>query len=137
MRRLFFVLLVLLLPLRGWSGDAMAIHMALPAPIQQVSGVDVVGHLDLGEDSAHVYAMASAVMSAAGDCASHGDTQETGSTDMADCGTCSMCQTCHTVAVLISMAVPDHGPVPLAAPQHVAHGFSSADGALALKPPTT
>lgn len=47
-----------------------------------------------------------------------------------------MCQNCHTVAVLMSMVVPDHGPVPLAAPQLVAQGFTSADGALALKPPT-
>lgn len=143
MRRLFFILLILLLPLRGWAGDAMAIHMALPAPLQQAPVLDVVGHMDHAQGTAHVHSGENPVLTAtAGDCAGHGGPDGTSQTDAADCASCSMCQTCqtcqtcHTVAVVNTMVVADHGSAPRAAPQRPAQGFASADGALALKPPT-
>lgn len=115
MRRWFFLLLIVLLPLRGWIGDAMAMQMALPDPHAHVSAPALAG---------------------AGDCNGHAGAQDAGDPiDGAHCDTCTLCQSCHTVAVLPApewLAATQAGPVAPAATMHV---FASADRALFLKPP--
>lgn len=133
MRRWFFVLLIMLLPLRGWVGDAMAMQMALPGQHAPASGV--MQHADSGSEPAHSH-MITIALAASDDCGSHTGAQDTGDAmETAHCEACAMCQTCHTVAVLLLpelVAATQVSPVTLPTAMPV---FASADRALLLKPP--
>lgn len=133
MRRWFFVLLIILLPLRGWVGDAMAMQMALPGQHVQTSGAML--HASGNTDPAHSHGSAVA-LAATDDCGGHTTVQDAGNAmDTAHCEACTMCQTCHTVAMLL---VPELLAVtPVSPPSRPAamHGFASAERALVLKPP--
>lgn len=132
MRRVLYVVLILLLPLRAWVGDAMATQMAVPAPVSLETSAGPSYHGDQAASPAHGHLQSAAVQSTAGDCAGHAQADQG---DMAHCATCAMCQTCHTLAVLHPDAVPDAGLAIAALPQRAVHRFTSADRAPALKPP--
>jgi len=132
MRRWFFVLLILLLPLRGWVGDAMAMQMALQGSHAQASGT--MQHAD--GDSQPVQSHLSMTALTADDCGGHAGAQDTNdAVETTHCEACAMCQTCHTVAVLLlpdSLAAAQVSPLSTSATIQV---FVSADRALLLKPP--
>jgi len=133
MRRWFFVLLILLLPLRGWIGDAMAVQMALPS--QQVPAAVAMQHTAGDAQAAHTHLsfIASAV---ADDCGGHMGAQDTGDEmDAAHCGACAMCQTCHTVALLQPADLLATTQVSPMSPRVALQLFASAERALLLKPP--
>lgn len=133
MRRWFFVLLILLLPLRGWVGDAMAMQMALPGPHAPATGAMQHGDGDSGPAHTHTNSVASA---AAGDCGAHTAGQGTSDEmDATHCVACAMCQSCHTVAVLLSPDALTATQTSPASPAATMHVFASADRALLLKPP--
>ena len=131
MRRWLFVFLIMLLPLRGWVGDAMAIQMALPGQHDPASGA--MQYADRDAKHAVISLDASA---AVGDCGGHTGVPDAGdASDSVHCEACAMCQTCHTVAVLQLpdlLAVAPASPVSPSAPMQV---FASADRTLLLKPP--
>jgi hypothetical protein len=133
MRRFLYVLLILLLPLRGWTGDAMAMQMAMPG--QHAPAAGVAQHADAHAPSAHAHSQPVAKLAAA-DCAEHvGQSDDGDAPDASHCEACAMCQTCHTVAVLLPLdllAASPPGPVSPAATPPV---YASADRALLLKPP--
>ena len=118
MRRWLLVLMVLLLPLRGWVGEAMAGEMLQ----QHVSAHASATH---GHDCDHH-----------GDAAAHdhheAEAQPQGGDD---CPTCAACQVCSTVAMwplVVPVAVTGfHHPPPL----HVQQAFTSTEPVLAFKPP--
>ena len=130
MRFFVLMLLVLLLPLRGGMGEAMA--AAGP-------------HHDMTQQ-AHAHAE-----HALEDCAGHtghtGPTQSTAqaSTDsqaepqtaspLTDCDACSACQTCHAVALVFSADEVQPMPAPHAAPAAASLQFASAPAARDQKPP--
>ncbi len=136
MRRWLFVLLILLLPLRGWVGDAMAMPMPMALPGQYhalASGATL--HADGDSGLTPIYGNPDA-SSAADDCGAHSAAQDTGDeSDAVHPEACAMCQTCHTVAVLqpadFSAVVQVNSMSPAAAMQFVV----SAELALPLKPP--
>lgn len=133
MRRWFFVLLILLLPLRGWVGDAMAIQMALPG--QHLPAAGAMPHADGDSGPAHTLAR-SVAQAAADDCGGHADAQQTGDAmDATHCEACAMCQSCHTVAVLQPQALLAAAQVSPLSPAPIMQAFASADRALFLKPP--
>lgn len=133
MRRLFFVLMILLLPLRGWVGDAMAMQMTLPGQHAPVSGA--MQHADGDSDPAQTR-VNSVALAAADDCGGHTGAQDTGDAmDTKHCEACSMCQTCNTVAVLQPADLSADAQVSPASPTAAMHVFASADRALFLKPP--
>ncbi|HRA63462.1 MAG TPA: hypothetical protein PLY50_12610 [Burkholderiaceae bacterium] len=138
MRRCLYVLLILLLPLRAWVGDAMATQMSLPAPAHHAMAHAAVadhGHGGAATD-AHAHPAPEAIHTAADDCAGHMAPNDADSSDdAAHCGVCAMCQTCHTVAVLEVVQFPYAGQSRPALPLFAATGFTSADRAPALKPP--
>ena len=113
MRIFWLALLMVLLPLRGWTGDVMATGMAA------------------GETQSAAHA--AQAMQGSPDCAGH----DTGSSTHADgaCDSCSACQACHTLALLV--------PASSLAPLQVgrtrapagADRFASADAAPDQKPP--
>lgn len=134
MRHWFFVLLIMLLPLRGWVGDAMAMQMALPgqhhAPV-----AGAMQHADGDSGAAHTQ-VNSVTASAAGDCGGHTAAQDTGDeSDTVHCEACAMCQTCHTVAVLPPAEFSAVAQVSPTSPPATMQVFASAERALFLKPP--
>ena len=119
MRYLVVALMIFLLPLRGWTGDAMATHMAATAVSSETSAT----HIHEKSALAH--------------CAGHQDSGQADSSvsKTASGETCQACQACHTVALASSTAIDS---VLFVAPSPrlvTAAQFSSADTALGQKPP--
>ena len=119
MRYFVVALMIFLLPLRGWTGDAMATHMAVTA----VSGESGANHIH--------------EKSALTDCAGHqgGGQADSSESKTANGETCQTCQACHTVALSSSTAVDSVLFVPPSPPLVTVAQFTSADTALGQKPP--
>lgn len=160
MRVLLFALMIALLPLRGWVGDAMATRMAVAELAPQAHTVHAIKkvaaqavntwtsgtfdtknavlaaqqhHQAPSADASAAHGDADALM-AAPDCAGH---TAGAATDVGNdaCGTCSACVACHLLAMQ-----PGNTPVqtfllPCPAPVLARHNFASADTALSQKPP--
>ena len=135
MRHLVLALMIVLLPLRGWAGDAMATQMA-SAAIATKSGAASAHEMRATASLAHQNE-AFEVVQAVPDC----HEQFTGKleTDHAatsdHCGTCQACQACHTLALSPSTRdVSTSFTSPQLRPTHAA-AFTSAAAALGQKPP--
>ena len=119
MRYLVLALMIFLLPLRGWTGDAMATHMAATAVSSETGAT-------------HTHEK-----SASTDCAGH---QGSGQADLSvsksvSGETCQACQACHTVALSSNIAADSVLFVAPSPPLVTAAQFTSADTALGQKPP--
>lgn len=124
MRRWLLILLVLLLPLRAWLGEAMAGEMLhLPAAA-------VAGHA--AETPAHGHGPHA-------DCAEHAHASEVKPDAKPafdpDCRTCASCQACSAVALAPELPVRTTASFSHPQPQAVPLAFSSAEPHLAFKPP--
>lgn len=137
MRLFVIIVLMTLLPLRGWAGDGMAIRMAIgmtssmaghhgPTQAQAAAPNPVVAeHADCVEHAS----MAAAQPTAPGD-------KGAGSASPDHCSTCPTCQACFTVGLLVpTIELP--AQLPRTAFQHdrAAAVFASADLAHSQKPP--
>ncbi|SFP26082.1 hypothetical protein SAMN05216567_10588 [Variovorax sp. OK605] len=135
MRTLLLALMIALLPIRGWLGDAMAVEMVRHSmPAAAATAVSMAGaateahcHDAMGEMGAGD----TAAMNMSG----HDGNHDAGGADHQGCGTCTACQVCHTVA-LGGMPLVDtvHG-APQAPPAARTARFASAEPAQGLKPP--
>lgn len=132
MRHGLLLVLVLLLTLRGWVGDAMAGQM-LPQRATEVA----VQAVDTGQ-AAHSHA---AAHGHGHDCDEHvqapaaaGETQPQAS---ADCSTCASCQMCSSMGLTPPLAVEASTVFSQPIPQTVQAAYASAEPALAFKPPRT
>ena len=148
MRHLMLALMIVLLPLRGWVGDAMATGMATGMATNMATGLlnqsvqhplnaikSIAGHTHAAGAESHLDHQTAAHEPAQSthDCAGHVAAQGTDTDD--HCSTCGACQACHTVAlsppgaelnVCFSAAtVSPTGTTP----------FTSAAAALGQKPP--
>ncbi len=141
MRTLLLALMIALLPIRGWLGDAMAVEMArhsLPAAAAQTStsmaGAASEAHCHEAMATGDEAGMQMTMDMGSTDHASH-DSGGSGGGDHQGCGTCTACQVCHTVA-LGGLPLIDtvHG-APQAPPAAHASRFASAEPAQGLKPP--
>lgn len=147
MRTFILVFMMLLLPVRGWSGDMMAIEMTgMASATQKVAAHDlntgasallahrkqvfdqVLPMPDCHDPVAALTDMNKPASQAVGNTTDN----ETGSEH---CGTCQSCQACHSVALsptqpadVSSFTSPQLRPAPTAA-------FTSAAAALGQKPP--
>lgn len=135
MRFLVFVLMIVLLLLRGWAGDAMATQMASAviaiesgaASAHKIRATASFDHENQAVESLHAMPDCHEQMT------SHGSTDNAANDD--HCGTCQACQACHTVALSPSaMDVTLSFLSPLLRPTH-ASAFTSAASALGQKPP--
>jgi len=138
MRLLLLVLMMVFLPLRGWSGELMATHMA----VQQVAFSDQAYLEVQAQDHAHDHALdhAQGLIQGAdaelADC--HGHTQSPPGPEACHagaCDACGVCQACHSFA--LTMAVPESPAhwTGLHLPSADADRFTSADAAPGHKPP--
>jgi hypothetical protein len=118
MHRWFLLVLIALLPLRGWVADGMAVQM-------------------LGQRTA---AVAAAQHHAAGaDCAQHAGMEAAGGHQQAaahdDCPTCASCQACSAVVVLLGSSIAATLAFGTQPPLLEPRRFASAERAPAFKPP--
>lgn len=134
MRLLVLVLAIVLLPLRGWLGDAMML-----APVQQATAGHAMHAMADGAMEAHgMHAVLSAdeneghAMHAAMD---PGSTHEGSDSPHAAHTTCDTCQFCHSVAVTTWPEVPMPAAAPAHAPVADAMRFASAEAVRGFKPP--
>ena len=129
------VLAILLLPLRGWLGDAMALdaaHASVQAtaavPMQHVMH-DMHGMQGMqGADGADEASEAEATVSAAP--GSHP------ANAAHDCqSACTDCQLCHSIAVAVWPEVPMLDAAPRETPASLSVAYVSAEPAPGFKPP--
>ena len=138
MRRFLLILLIALLPIRGFAGGVMAVEMSTQTlnAINMVAGYAYPSGdsglfdgqtLDLTAPECPGHSEA-----ASGVAAHSHDTQDT--TDD-HCKNCSVCQICNSLAIAGSVAIPA-GLLPAQAPRRgVGVSFASAALAASLKPP--
>ncbi len=135
MHRLALILMIVLLPLRGWAGDAMVMQMA-SAEAAIESGAARAHEMGATESFVHQNQVFSATQ-AQPDCheqlAGQSETNEASNNDHN--GTCQACQACHTVALSPSpLEVTTCFTPPQLRPARAA-AFTSAATALGQKPP--
>jgi hypothetical protein len=140
MRRWLLILMVVLLPLRAWVGEAMAAQVAQ----QQMAGTSATdrhAHGDAHERAAAYVHGHEHAPGAADEC-DHGSAPEAAAGDTVqpttghgDCPTCASCQICSTVA--LSAAAWPHSPDRFShpRPQALQPSYSSVEPTLAFKPP--
>lgn len=124
--RLLLILMIALLPLRAWVGDAMAINMAA----QQVQMVQAMQAAQPPLESAMpddcpMKVQADAAASADG-------AQGSGSTPTCNCDTCDLCL---ALASLTFVNLGAASFIPHAPPPASGTRFSSAERGINLKPP--
>ncbi|HEY0822165.1 MAG TPA: hypothetical protein VGD76_00125 [Ramlibacter sp.] len=125
MRRWLLILVILLLPLRGWMGEAMAGQMH---------------HAPLGTHAHPAATVQTAQPPAAHGCEAHAhaapaqDAQAQPQAD-ADVPTCASCQVCSAVALSPAAAASPASTFSQPRPQTVQPAYASADTGLFFKPP--
>lgn len=128
MRRWLLVFLVLLLPLRGWVGEAMA-GQVLHERMEQVQVAEAAMHAQ-GAVQPHHHD---------GDGAPHAHhgvvAQADAATAHGDCGTCASCQVCSSVALSPSVPIIATGGFSQPRPETSQRAYTSAEALLAFKPP--
>ena len=128
MRVLWIVLMVCLLPLRGWASQLMAVDMAM----QQLAHVATSTPVTVGS---HIAGPIDAMPQ---DCPMHAEASGTPTNLATSSPACSGCDTCELCLAIASFTVPQFQAMPFnprVAPAAVPHGFFSADHASRLKPP--
>jgi len=127
MVRWLVLLLIALLPLRGWVGDAMAGQML----VQQIAAAQA-GGAPASHAAPHHHAAAMDH-----DCMNHGVAPEAAPAAQSpqDCPTCASCQVCSAVALVFDATAPPLSHAPSATPSWAGHGYPSAERAPAFKPP--
>ncbi len=122
MRVVLLALLIAMLPLRSWAGDAMAIQMATAPGLTATVGVSA-------SESTHVDCLERTEMG------SDSTPQDQATDAIGHCNTCSACQACSAVAYVIPETTLALVPLPHSVPSCSAAHFTSADRALGQKPP--
>jgi hypothetical protein len=142
MRFFVLALMMVLLPLRGWTGDAMATEMALNSAVQQMhqtaqtaqkadahGGHHAQTHVTVNTTDCLNYANCDQTH-AAGHGAGHGLGHVAG-----NCESCSACQACPNVALLVDTDNLKLRFNSIWTPSAGADPFVSADAAPDQKPP--
>jgi len=129
MRVLVLALMIALLPLRGWVGEAMAGQMAAQQLIAIKSGAQTPDSMGAGAGFSSQTAM-----QAMPDCP--GPMAEADPATNADaCACCNHCQVWSTAALQAEPGLPPGPAAPHARPATRAERFASAPAIQAIKPP--
>jgi len=121
MARLIVILLIALLPLRGWSATGMAVQMALAGNATMESSMDAGA---MPGDCPMMQKVASAV----------GKTPDKPMDSKSHQG-CQTCQLCMTLATLDSLSAKLPEPEPFGSPLALADRYASAELVEDSKPP--
>ncbi len=124
MYRWLLLLMIALLPLRGWVGEVMAAEMSA----RQVQANRTVAIVSQVQAPLH--------RAAHDDCIEHASDPRAGpAAASSDCPTCAMCQACSAMAHASFVASGGASALGQQRPASVEARFASADGARGLKPP--
>ena len=122
MRRFIFILMILLLPLRGWMGEAMATEMAT-MNIVATQATNTLDSIDLP------------IENGMSDCDMH-KTAKTNTAETSDTkSTCTHCQACHATGLVSTVQIASFDQVQYAQPLAQNSQFASASIAHSQKPP--
>ena len=144
MRHLLLILMIALLPMRGWVGDVMAMEMAMAA--QKLVTIELIAN-NVYSTRATGQFKGENRSAAQGECAEHAANAAIHSPSVADrassaddatsghCNTCGVCEICHSVAMANPMASNPPDFIPHTLPSIGSTRFASALTALSQKPP--
>ena len=141
MRILLFILMLTLLPLRGWTGDAMATSMAVAelqaaaSPVAAIHSIADMANKSAAETGFDAKDLSSHAVSVVSDCTGHTVSDNMASHDDGHCTPCAACGACHAASMSTETlrGLPAvHGSVPAAWSKDT---FFSADAAPSQKPP--
>ena len=119
MPRFIFILMIVLLPLRGWMGEAMATEMAAMNIIANQT-INTPAYIDFP------------IEKSMSDCDMHkAKTAETTAVKPA----CNYCQICHATGIASTVEINSFDKIHYAQPLVQAHSYTSASLALGQKPP--
>ena len=142
MRFFVLALMIVLLPLRGWMGDAMATSMATSNHQQEVAIKTVSTHVNEPDfeslnNSVHQKTDEQNLTQVMQDCTGHASVSSDPSTSAngGHCSSCQVCQVCHSVALSSATLMVDAVFNAFALPQTAPAQFTSAQAALRQKPP--
>jgi uncharacterized protein involved in copper resistance len=126
MRRWLVLLMLVLLPLRGWVGEALAGEM-IQQQLQQAApaALHAMDHPNMAHAMDH-------------DCAGHDDhagPAQHGQPAAQGCGTCASCQVCSAFALAVPVTTVQCADFGHAPPLFDAPRFASAERQAAFKPP--
>jgi hypothetical protein len=136
MHKWILLLLIALLPLRGWAGDSMAGEM-LAQQLVGSGGMASLHAIEVGahrsqEPDQHGHECLEHAQSAAEAAVAH---EPVVSDETASCSACVTCQACSSVAIALARHnAPAAAPVP-ARPAFTHARFASVQPAPGLKPP--
>lgn len=122
MRRFIFILIIALLPLRGWMGEAMATEMsAMHLIAAQAKNTPVTADMNINT-----------IMS---ECDMHKAAKTNTPETSEKKSTCTHCQACHATGLASTVQIASFDQVQYAQPQAQASQFASASIAHSQKPP--
>lgn len=136
MRGFFLVLMITLLPLRGWAGDVMAIRMATHPAVAAVSLVSAAVRAEGAQTASH-----GVVESGHADCTGHAgvaqgpDDSSGAATGTGHCTSCASCQVCTSIALVVPPMQWEGASVAYDSPRDGSARFFSAVPAPGFKPP--
>ena len=151
-RVLLIIVMIALLPLRGWAGEVMATEMASSQVVRAhaqteyatelvASGIRINWDTTDLEDKKTAFGAQNPIFetnhtktSAMHDCEGLAKADEAGPAD-AHCDSCSACQACHTVALSTEAVSLNLTFSSRTLPRPAAADFASAAAALGQKPP--
>lgn len=128
MRRFIFILMIALLPLRGWMGEAMATEMA-SVKLSAVKSVKMTSETRISHAQNIANAELPAVLSS---CDTHLDKTVDQNSKVESC---THCQACHAAALIETVQTADLHPRINLMPHDFVTQLSSADRQLSQKPP--
>ena len=130
MRHWLVLILVLLLTLRGWVGDAMAGQMLAQRAAEVAAQAVDSGQHPHSHSVAHGHGhdCDEPVQSAVG-------SDEAQPQSAVDCSTCASCQMCSSVGLTPPLAVEAPAGFSQPVPRTLQRAYASAEPALAFKPP--
>ncbi|MGJ7497043.1 hypothetical protein ACSFA8_18425 [Variovorax sp. RT4R15] len=128
MRVLVLALTILLLPMRGWLGDAMALQNVQPQPTMSAEAGSAAMH------AMHAMHDMADMTDIAHDDVSHPPAAHAPANP--DCKTtCTDCQLCHSVAMTVQPQLALLGVAPRESPSFRPVVFASAEPGRGFKPP--
>lgn len=139
MRILLLALMIALLPLRGWVGDAMAMELMVATLQPTENATDLIAHNPNKTRAEPGFDTQTEAMHHT-ECPGHAAMPDTPAdsqhhADGADCATCAACQICHTMALTPMTLQITSTALPAGLPQASSHHFASAERAPGFKPP--
>ncbi len=122
MRRFIFILMIALLPLRGWMGEAMATEMA---------AINLIAAKAINTPATTNFEAENSMS----DCDMHKSSSTDSTSNTTTKSSCTHCQACHATGLISTVQINSFNEVRYAQPLAQASQFASASIAHSQKPP--